>query len=292
MPEPNSPFYPPRASWYAPIRAAGHAALAATRVTKLPTPDRIGVGRFLLGLFIPGFAFVIHRRPRIGLALVATWPILFTLGLAFLGENAGNLFIGLAISLHATSIVHLIGPWLRDLRVHLRILASLMVVLGFIVFVYLPIQELAYHKLFVPIVTEQGSVIVRPSRTPAGVHRGDWLAYWMPRYHADAVIIPEGLSFGSVVALAGETVEFTPAFVRVNGRAYPRQEGMPQDLSVSVPEGHWFIWPRFAQVENRGNIHADTIRAAMIDRALVPQKNLRGRPFSRWFHRQQVLTTP
>lgn len=293
MPDPNQPFYPPRAPWYASVREAGYSALAATRVRKIPTPANIGIRRFLTALLVPGYAFVIHHRPKIGLALVLAWPVLFTLGLAFLGETAGNLLLGLAISLHATSIIHLISPWLRDLNAAQRILGSLVAVCGLIVFAYLPLQELTYHKLFTPIVTDQGSVIVRPTHNPAEVRRGTWIVHQTTgRGFGPSIQVREGIAFAPVLALPGDTVAFTRASVRVNGTDLPRQHDMPTEGSMVVPEGHWFVWPRLNVAVNRAGVGADTLREVVLNQASVPFENLRGIPFSRWFHRQQVLTTP
>jgi len=293
MPKPNPPFYPPRAPWYAPAREAGHAALAATRVSKIPIPANIGLGAFVLGLIVPGFAFVLHHRPKIGTTLVVTWPFLVTLVLAFLGENAGNLFLGLAISLHATSIVHLISPWLRELNAGQRILASFAAVAGLIVFAYLPLQELTYHKLFTPIVTDQGSVVVRPTRNPAEVRRGTWIVHQTTARHGgETVRVREGIAFAPVLALPSDTVVFTRAAVRVNGTGFSRQNDMPTEGSMVVPEGHWFVWPRLNVAINTAGVDADTLRDVRLSQASVPFENLRGIPFSRWFHRQQVLATP
>jgi hypothetical protein len=293
MPEPNRPYYPPRAPWYAPAREAGYSALAATRVQKIPTPGNIGLGAFVLGLIVPGFAFILHRRPKIGTALVAIWPILFTLGLAFLGENVGNLLLGLAISLHATSIVHLISPWLREVSAPQRILASFAAVAGLIVFAYVPIQQLTYHNLFMPIVTDQGSVVVRPTHNPAEVRRGTWIVHQTTaRSGWGAVRVYEGISFAPVLALPGDTVAFTRAAIQVNGTDLPRQNDMPTEGSMVVPEGHWFVWPRLNVAVNTAGVDAETLRGVMLSQSSVPFDNLRGVPFSRWFHRQQVLTTP
>lgn len=291
MPETKPPFYPPRAPWYSPVREAGHAAIAATQIRNLPTPGRIGLGRFLLGLFLPGYAFSIHRRPKIGLGLMLLWALIFTLGLAFLGLSLGNALLGLAISIHGTSLVHLLGPWLKDLAIGYRIASAATAVGGLVVFLYLPLQEIAHARFFRPILTHEGVVVVRPTRDPKPIRPGDWIVYHQARSAMGQVIVQEGTSFGPVLGGPGDTLEFTPSVVRVNGKPQPRQEGMPTSGSVTIDPGHWFVWPRFSHVQ-RGNVDDDTIRASIFARAEVPFETLRGRPFGRWFHRQQILPTP
>ncbi|MBX3744692.1 MAG: hypothetical protein KF833_05235 [Verrucomicrobiae bacterium] len=292
MRDSHSRFYPPRAPWYAPAREAGHAVLSATRVRRIPTPGQMGAGRLLLGLGVPGYAFVVHGRPAIGWTLTAAFPALLLLGLAFLGGTAGNVILGLAISLHPISVVHLLSPWLRELPIHYRILGALAVVLGLLVFIWLPVQELTHRTLFAPIVTDQGFVVVRPTRNPGAVLRGTWIVHQTTTHAGGGVIVRAGTSIAPALALPGDTITFSASAVRVGTVAHPRQDGMPTEGSWTVPPDHWFVWPRLQVTVNTAGIDDTTIREIALRHALIPHENLRGVAFHRWFHRPQILTTP
>lgn len=291
MPEPNSPFYPPRAPWYAPAREVGHTVLATTRIRRIPTPGDIGLLQLLRGLLIPGQAFAIHQRPVIGHALTVVHLVLFVLGLAFLGQSPANVFFGLAISIHATSVLHLIAPWLRTSSVALRLASCAAAIAGVIIFVYLPLQGLTSLFLFKPIQAGEEIVVVRPTRNPAHIQRGDWVVYRSEFSNSGSVVFHSGLGLGPVYAFAGETVEFGQGFVRVAGKSLPAAPGMPTSGSVSVPENCWFIWPHLRTLRSVG-ISADVIQAAIANQAIVDRQNFRGRPFSHWFHRPQILAAP
>lgn len=292
MRDPHSPYYPPRAPWYASIREAGHRAVAATRIQRVPTPGDVGPIRLLAGLAIPGLAFVIRRHRRIGLGLMLLWPTLLLLGIACLGQMPGNLLLGLAMSLHATSVIHLLAPWLQPLRLHLRLLGAVAATLGVMVFLYLPAYEVTSANWFQPIVTDQGPVVVRPTRNPAEVRRGTWIVHETPRLNATGLIVRSGVAFAPVLALPGDTVEFHRATVRVNGTDLPRQENMPTEGSLVVEEGWWLVWPRLNVLVNNAGADAETFRDVALSQASIPFANLRGIAFNRWFHREQVLTTP
>lgn len=291
MPKPNSPFYPPRAPWYAPAREAGHAALAVTGVHRIPTPAGIGVGRFLAGLVLPGYAFAIHGRRRIGRELLVLWLALFVLGIVFLGLPSASLFFGLAISVHATSVIHLMGPWLRQTTLGHRFAGGAAAVAGLILFVYLPLQALTSHFFFTPIHHLEDTVVLRPTRNPAGIRRGDWIAYQMDFTRLGAMVFQGGMSLGPVMGFPGETVQFHPGYLVINGKTYPREPSMPTHGDVAVPESTWFVWPRLRNVRTIG-VDAETIQASIVSQSIVPQSQIRGRPFARWFHRQQLLATP
>lgn len=292
MRDPDSPFYPPRAPWYASIRETGHRVVAASRIHRIPTPGDVGPLRLLAGLAIPGFAFVIHRHRRIGLGLMLLWPTLLLLGIACLGQVPGNLLLGLAMTLHATSVIHLLAPWLQSLKLHLRLLGAVAATFGVMVFLYLPAYEVTSANWFQPIVTDQGPVVVRPTHNPAEVRRGSWIVHETPRLRATGLIVHSGVAFAPVLALPGDTVEFHRGTIRVNGTDLPRQDNMPTDGSLVVQEGHWFVWPRLNVVANNAGLDGENLRGIALGQASIPFPNLRGIAFKRWFHREQILTTP
>jgi len=269
----------------------GHTVLAATRIHRIPTPGDIGLLLVFRGLLIPGQAFAIRQRPVIGHSLTAAHLLLFVLGLAFLGQSPANVFFGLAVSIHATSVLHLIAPWLRTSTLGLRLASCAAAVAGVIVFFYLPLQELTSHFLFKPIQTSDDIVVIRPMRNPAHIERGDWVVYRSEYSNSGSVVFHSGLGLGPVYAFPGETVEFAQGFIRVAGKSLPAAPGMPASGSIQVPENCWFIWPHLRTLRSVG-IEAEVIQAAIANHSIVDRRNLRGQPFARWFHRPQILAAP
>jgi hypothetical protein len=63
---------------------------------------------------------------------------------------------------------------------------------------------------------------------------------------------------------------------------------MPVSGMVIVPGNHWFIWPDLA-ISGHGNIGEAAITDAMLRMADVSEEQFVGKPFKRWFWRQQFL---
>ena len=55
-----------------------------------------------------------------------------------------------------------------------------------------------------------------------------------------------------------------------------------------VPENHWFIWPNLAITGNL-NVGEASISSVMLQMASVPETQFVGKPFKRWFWREQIL---
>src|SRR6186713_949513 len=125
---PDSPFYPPRAPWYRSLREAGYAFLRATRANRLRPPGRLGHGAFLLALLVPGYAFAAHGRTQLGRWLALAWACGLAVAFVGLGSSWAMPIFGLLVSLHASSILHLIDPWLKDCRLGARLLLSVLAV--------------------------------------------------------------------------------------------------------------------------------------------------------------------
>ena len=107
-------------------------------------------------------------------------------------------------------------------------------------------------------------------------------------HHGGAVWVRSGFGFGPVLAVAGDRVVFSTKVFRVNGKAQLLLPHMPTSGKVVVPENHWFIWQEF-DISGHGNVGEANISAAMLDMAVVSQKQFLGQPFKRWLWGQQVL---
>jgi hypothetical protein len=96
------------------------------------------------------------------------------------------------------------------------------------------------------------------------------------------------LGLGSVLATAGDRVEFSTNSFTVNGVPQPFLPHMPTSGNLVVAENHWFIWPNIA-ISGNWNVGEADISSAMLQMASVPEKQFVGKPFKRWFWREQIL---
>ena len=102
------------------------------------------------------------------------------------------------------------------------------------------------------------------------------------------VDVANGLGFGQVQAVPGGRVAFTPRSFQVNDQVFPRRSYIPVQETWVVPEKHWFIWPD-SIISISGNPRTEAVAKMMREVAMVPESEMVGKPFRRWFWRRQTL---
>jgi hypothetical protein len=295
IPTEPSPYYPPRARWYAPFFYLGNAVRRRLALDRLKLPRDLKAGELAAGFLIPGLA-VWLRGPRLwGQAALAGSGGLALIFLAFLGYSFGNLALGLLVSLHATGFYYYCSPVMAGETFGRRLAFALLILLAVGLLLYLPARSVIQQHCLIPLRVNGQVVIVRRTAGPQNVRRGDWVAYTFDRhttgrdYHGGTVILEGGLSLGPVLAVAGDHVTFSTNSFSVNGVVNTnRLPHLPTAGALAVPENHWFIWPNLG-ISGHGNVGEARISEALMGLADVNQSQLVGKPFQRWFWRRQIL---
>lgn len=282
-----SPYYPPRARWYSPLLDLGSAVrrrLALDRVRLPPGPSVFGVVGSLL---VPGLGFWLRGPRWLGNLALAACLFLVLLFFVGIGYPAGNIAFGLLLSIHGTSLIYLIEPWLTDARFRTRLIASMALLVGLGGLVYMPARNWMENRWLAPLRVNDRVVVVRKYATPPTVQRNDLIAYSLPGNNAYGAYVAAGFGFGPVLAVGGDRVRFTRAALEVNGVPQPRLANMPETGELTVPEKHWFIWPELA-ISGHGNVPAGTLTTTLMQMATISEAQFAGKPFKRWFWRRQV----
>lgn len=295
IPEEPSPFYPPRARWYAPVFYLGNALRRRLALDRLSLPREMQTADLLFGFLVPGLAVVL-RGPRIwGRAALAASALLALVYVVWLGYPAANFAFGLLLSVHSTGFVYYCNPLLRNEPFHSRIGFTLLVLLGMMLLLYWPARSFVQNRFFTPLRLNGHVVVVQRFLPRKTILRGDWIAYRPDEdavgnnYHGGTVWLRSGLCLAPVLAVAGDRVEFsTNGLFYVNGVAHTNQPYMPDSVSFEVPEKHWFIWPNLG-ISGHGDVGSARVTSALMGLANVPEENYYGRPFDRWFWRKQTL---
>jgi hypothetical protein len=269
--------------------------------------------QLLLRMVLPGWALLWSRRPILGVILGTAYCAAAAVFLVWVGYPVSNTALTVMISIHAGTILR-VEP---SVGLGKRILSSLVTFLAMAVLVYLPLRNQMEKHWLMPLLVRNQVMVIRTGVDPGTIHRGDWVAYeldrdgippafsvydlifhprqiaheigraGMPAVFGVAVRIHSGSMFGRVLAVAGDEVHFQQDEVLIHGRLYPRGRYMPAGGEFRVQEGCWFIWPDF-DIGGHG-VAPETIGAAMLQLANVPQKNLIGTPYERWFGRRQII---
>jgi hypothetical protein len=289
----SSSYYPPRARWYSRGFFSFWRALNRyLHLEKLLPPGTLSPASLLLSLTLPGYAFFLLRRRLLGWLAVGAYVIAAVVFVVALGFPVASLCYGLLISIHATSIVFLEGVWLKEARVATRLAITLLTLFAVWGVCYAPLVGYAEHHWCMPLRLGNRVVIVHAGVSPRSIKRGDWLAY---QVRGDSsfldregnVILDAGMGFDPVLALPGDSVEFTRDACFVNGQALPRAPHMPVGGEWVMPQKVWFIWPSLG-ITGHGNVAEGNISARMKRTAMVKQQQIVGRPFKRWFGRRQL----
>ena len=272
-------YYPPRARWYSSLWRWWYPLKRRLYLDRLPkfVPDPFHRG--LLGLALPGWAFVWTGQRMLGWILGSAYSVSALVFLIWAGYPVSNFAFTVMISIHAGSILRIqeyIGFWKR-------IVYSLVIFLGLAGLVYIPVRSLIERHWFMPLRVQDRVIVIRTGSSPLLVQRGVWIAYQLERYSAYEMIVQRGCTLGCVLALPGDEVSFRPGDVLVNGQSLPRQAYMPTNGTIQIQRHSWFIWPR---MDVRG---AGGAEAAMMRLAIVPETSYVGVPYRRWFWREQTV---
>jgi len=293
MAQSTSPFYPPRAKWYARIFYLGLATRHKLALDRIRLPHDITFFGLIAGLLVPGLA-VYLRGPRLwGKTAMAACAVLFAMFILWFGYPPGNYAFGMMVSLHVSGFAYYCSPFLREKGFLFRISFTVLLLVAIGLLIYVPLRGMIQHRFLVPLRVDNQVVIVQQFSSVNKVNCGDVVAYTLSGYYFSnhgnqGVSMRSGMGLGTVLAMAGDRVEFSKAGVSVNGRLQPAQPHMPVDGSLVVPENHWFTWPDLA-ITGNWNVPEANISSAMLELANVSETQYAGKPLKRWFWRKQTL---
>jgi len=283
----SSPYYPPRARWYAPLLGVGGALRRRLALDRARWSQSLRFSGLLASLLVPGLAFYLRGPRAWGRLALAVCFFLLLLFFVEIGYPAGNMAFGLLLSMHATGTLYLCESSLAGVRFRTRILLSMALLFALAGLLYLPARNLMETHLLQPLRVNDRVVVVRKAGLLSSVKRNDWIAYSIAGNTDHAAYVQAGLGLGPVLAVGGDRVRFTKAGLEVNGAPRPRQAHMPESGEWVVPEKHWFVWPEF-DISGHGNLPEATLSATLLQMATISEEQFAGKPFKRWFWRRQI----
>lgn len=296
-PELESPYYPPRARFHAPIRNRFQDFRRRVSFVRKILPTDLSLFQLLLGFWVPGYSYVLFGALWTAWLIVAGWGLGAVAFLVLLNAppitgggfqfDPAYLAFGLMISLHATSASHLIVQIWHYEEFRERLVVGVAVTAFMIFLIYFPAAEYIHSHVFMAVTVGDIRVVVNPRVSPENVRRGDWVLYHVQEYRSGLVYVREGYGMQKVLGVPGDKVIFDGKFFMVNGSKELSLEEMPTEGEVTVPENHWFIWPEFNTMAH-GNV-AGQRHEAFLRLAMVNQREFAGRPYRWWLLGKQFL---
>jgi len=289
----DSSYYPPRARWYSrPFAGLGTSFRRFVHFERLGFKQSLSAGSFLLGIFLPAYAFFAMGRQRLGWLFVSIYTLSAAVFIVRLGFPEANVAFGLLIFAHATSIVFVEGLWVGNERFGLRVGLALCTLVGVWGLGYSPLVRFTERHFLMPVRIGERVVVVNRAASPASLKRGDWAAYEISEKRVggpgNVVVVNAGLGLDPVLGLPGDTIRFTPQALWVNEQSLPLRPLMPSAGELTLPQKVWFIWPISSMNMTGPRANAAGATELLQRTAMVGQKQMLGRPFKRWFLRRQL----
>lgn len=288
MSDVSSPYYPPRAGWTRRVYSAVHFWRRRLHLERLSIP-RLAVtpSRSILALLLPGYSFWDAGWKVAGRLVACAWVMAGLVFVVALGYPFSNLAFGMMISLHVSSILHLINRIAPGMQVLKRLVLSLAVLFVVAqVFYWSGLKWFEKH-FFMPVQSHGKVYVIDCSPGKNSIRPGDLVNCRFEHVAVDGVYIHEGYSLSRVIAAPLDRVEFSRVDFRINGVASPRLPYMPTTGQWIVPKNAWLIWPSL-DIVRRNNASEESIAQAVLNIATVSRQNVMGKPFRRWFWRRQI----
>lgn len=282
----SSSYYPKRAQWHRHFLYLWLDLKRTLHLEALHFPSELSIRDFLLGLIWPGHAFGALGKKLYGRWLKRLYALAIVVFVMALGHPGATLAFGAMVSIHTISILFLLGGWLTELKWVARCALALatLVILGQLV--YRPLLRQMAKHVAVPLELGGRVIVVNPRASADLVRVGDTIVYAIKGQRTNEWLLESGFGLEKVLAGSGDHVRFGPEGVEVNGKASPRQPRMPLAGELRVPERHWLIWPHFIVSGRPGG---ENISVAMLQAAVVSERQFTGRPYTRWFWTKQTL---
>jgi len=267
-----------------------------TWLDRIHLPAGMTTRAFAAGLAIPGYAFVLRGERVIGRVALWGYALLTAVFIFWLGYPIANVAFGLMLSIHGSSLIFLLHPWLAGARLPFRLVLGLALLLLLGAGFYSPLRRNIETNWVLPLRIKGDVVIVRTLASSTSIRRGERVVYRIESldvgnaHRAGGLVLARaGYGCGAVIGLPGDRITFTTHSFELNGVARQRLANMPVAGEFVVPEKHWFIWPELA-ISNAANASAATIAATLVQLGTVSEAQFVGKPFKRWFWRRQHLS--
>ena len=289
----TSPYYPPRARWYAPVFYFFGSVRRTVALDRIHLPPSITWPGLFKCFLIPSYGFYLRGPRALGKNMMAICALLFLIFIAWLGHSAANIAFGMIVSIHVSGIVYYCDSFLREWTFGWRILFTIATLIGVGFLIYSPLRSAIQNHWLMPVQMNGRVIILEKSVSAAQIHRGDWVGYTLSGYRfsnhmGNGLWGGSQLGLGPVLAVAGDRVEFTATNFLVNGTPETPWPHMPTSGTVTVAPNHWLIWPTVS-ISGNWNAGENNISGAMLEMSDVPESQFIGKPLKHWFWRKQIL---
>ncbi len=248
----------PIARYWRRYRTAGVTVLGDVR--RAAWPD-MPVPGLLLRTIVPGWAQ--HYTGRLGRArwMFGCYLGLLLTGLLFIGTGLGWLLLGLALSLHAASVMDIVAAGVTDFG--RRLIYSAVATAVLVALIYYPAGRLLalvatpqrFNAAAFPFMAGDVVLVNASAYRQSDPQPGDVVHYRLPAYELSlpgpgprhTVYRLQGDRVDRILAKAGQKVTLSKGKLLVDGQPSPwlplGSESLPVGLDITIPENCYLIFP-------------------------------------------------
>ncbi len=131
-----APYYPPRARWYGKLRYPWFAVRREMQLEVIEQRAGMSVINIVLGFVLPGLSYAACGRRITAGAVGVSWGIATVAFMVAADHSFANIARMAAMSLHATSVLYLLGRLMPQAGVGERFMLGLATIFTLSQFVY------------------------------------------------------------------------------------------------------------------------------------------------------------
>lgn len=247
---------------------------------------------------VPGLGQLRIRQWLAGALFLSAWTGLLIASVVVVGSGAGALWWWLAISVHASAVLHLFGSNLNYTGALTRLLFGLVAFVGLYLAAYRPLAGLVSRFAVVMPVgsldapfeagTNDVLLIEGPWLRRGPLERGDLVFREVRPSRPGPVLVRAGHVVDRIVGIPRDVVVFHYGGLKVNGQV-PQGRGRPLsdvtwpiDLEWQLGPDEFVVFPsRASQYLGAISGHENEVRGGLLDACRVARHEIVGRVFWR-----------
>ncbi len=170
----DSPYYPPRATWFSPLRRWALAVRKIRAVDRLMTAEEVTLGGLVAAFLIPGLGIMLGGRGELGQAAMGVCALCVVVFVATVGYAVATVAFTLVLAIHAVGFLYYARPALEGAEWPNRVVVAVGASGALLGAIYLPLRDYSETHWFMPVQRGHQVVVIHARPNPGSVKPGDW----------------------------------------------------------------------------------------------------------------------
>lgn len=286
----QSPYYPPRANFWSPIKHAFHDL----KEIFLEWKYRVNNGEFVnriafLPLVIPGFGFVYAGKPRLGRLTLVLYLLSLFYFFLMLGFKEANYALGFMIFLHSLSIIYYLAGLIGTMTIKTQITFNLIISVILVPFAYYIFIKFLHSYVLIPVHYCNSVMVAVKARNLSKLSPGDLIVFHQQGFYSylGEVNFIGGLNAGTVIAKENEKIRFSRNLAITKNGLFNKPEIYPESYEFTVPLSSVFVLTEMKVSGNLSKRMRENMQSIIIQQSIISDDTFEGYIPKIWLGRRQ-----